>query len=827
MNISDELERILGDMDEDEKRKAEESNTAKQMALLADGGTPTGATKKTPTGANDLIHELRAQMYGADPANTNMPSQQDFATQLMQYLSHIYFPGLVQQGQANVPTAAQGDYADVPSHANGGSIGYHQPGALEDNMLALGGHRALPIIMALHKAAGGSIDLPKFDVGGGVMMDSDPSIPNPSTAPSLAEQIPTGLTQDGVPQLAPITATVKRDQAPWYEGLLGAADVGKTLLGGAMGMVPAALETGARVLGGSPMKAEDIYAQALGHYTPDLLTQRGKEMGGDLMSFMERNKIPLAIPELMPFEEALGSGAGAAMRKSDEALKAVQPAHGELGSNLGNVFYSALDNAAQGIKRGAGTGAEFLQELMGKGGIKKAEIEDRGLDALANAGKMTKQQFEQELNARSAPQIQEQILKHSEPYEDEVYEIANSIYNNSQGQGIGRRTSWNDAVQTARERIAEREELNQPQYSDYTLPGGDNYQEMLLHLPKDRMNAENNFNSSHYSVPNILTHMRMKDRVGPNGEKLLNLEELQSDWHQQGRDKGYANQNPLPNLSADELLYQQRANLSQRQKEYLAKYIAKWDQAENEGNSATLDSLINEYQNFINTEKLKGIPNAPFKKNWDEMALKRLIHHAAENGYDGIAVTPGDVQANRYNLEKFIGSIRYQPSHKLLEAFNPEGTPVLSKVAEPHELSDYIGKDVADRLIKTEPVQGVHKLSGLDLRSGGEGMKGFYDVKVPTLLNNIGKKYGVKTGEINSDVGEYKVMKDSGSLPFRLESKHSPDLISRHATADDAWNEAEKLGTQKFHYFPITPEMKKDVLSNGLPMYRDGGLVQI
>jgi DNA-binding FrmR family transcriptional regulator len=158
MNISDELERILGDMDEDEKRKAEESNTAKQMALLAEGGTPTGATKKTPTGANDLIHELRAQMYGADPANTNMPTQQDFATQLMQYLSHIYFPGLVQQGQANVPTAAQSDYADVPSHANGGSIGYHQPGALEDNMLALGGHRALPIIMALHKAAGGTID---------------------------------------------------------------------------------------------------------------------------------------------------------------------------------------------------------------------------------------------------------------------------------------------------------------------------------------------------------------------------------------------------------------------------------------------------------------------------------------------------------------------------------------------------------------------------------------------------------------------------------------------------------------------------------------------
>ena len=153
MNISDELERILNEMDSDEQKKAQESNVAKQMALLADGGTPTGVTKKTPTGANDLIKELKEQMYGADPVNTYMPTQQDFSAQLMQYLAQMFMPGLVQQGQYNVPTAAHGNYADVPSHASGGSIGYHQPGSLEQNMMALGGHRALPIIMALHKAA--------------------------------------------------------------------------------------------------------------------------------------------------------------------------------------------------------------------------------------------------------------------------------------------------------------------------------------------------------------------------------------------------------------------------------------------------------------------------------------------------------------------------------------------------------------------------------------------------------------------------------------------------------------------------------------------------
>ena len=33
-------------------------------------------------------------------------------------------------------------------------------------------------------------------------------------------------------------------------------------------------------------------------------------------------------------------------------------------------------------------------------------------------------------------------------------------------------------------------------------------------------------------------HVRFNDRTGPNGEKLLHLEELQSDWHQKGRTKG-------------------------------------------------------------------------------------------------------------------------------------------------------------------------------------------------------------------------------------------------------------------------------------------------
>jgi hypothetical protein len=52
---------------------------------------------------------------------------------------------------------------------------------------------------------------------------------------------------------------------------------------------------------------------------------------------MQDYKIPPVLPELMMLEGVLGPGAGAALRKSNEALKALEPEAGTLGSNLGNV----------------------------------------------------------------------------------------------------------------------------------------------------------------------------------------------------------------------------------------------------------------------------------------------------------------------------------------------------------------------------------------------------------------------------------------------------------------------------------------------------------
>jgi hypothetical protein len=43
------------------------------------------------------------------------------------------------------------------------------------------------------------------------------------------------------------------------------------------------------------------------------------------------------------------------------------------------------------------------------------------------------------------------------------------------------------------------------------------------------------YRGGHFDDPNVLVHARVTDRTGPNGEKVLYVEEIQSDWHQSAR----------------------------------------------------------------------------------------------------------------------------------------------------------------------------------------------------------------------------------------------------------------------------------------------------
>ena len=72
-------------------------------------------------------------------------------------------------------------------------------------------------------------------------------------------------------------------------------------------------------------------------------------------------------------------------------------------------------------------------------------------------------------------------------------------------------------------------------YDPYTLPGGEKYREFLIH----EVSGDDLYKSTHYGSlgQNLIATARVDDRVGPNGEKILFVQEIQSDWVQ-GTNKG-------------------------------------------------------------------------------------------------------------------------------------------------------------------------------------------------------------------------------------------------------------------------------------------------
>lgn len=71
------------------------------------------------------------------------------------------------------------------------------------------------------------------------------------------------------------------------------------------------------------------------------------------------------------------------------------------------------------------------------------------------------------------------------------------------------------------------------------LPGGIDHKELLFFLNESWF-RNNPFYHPHFTgFTNFIAHLRFNTRIGPNGERILFIEEIQSDLHQEGRQTGY------------------------------------------------------------------------------------------------------------------------------------------------------------------------------------------------------------------------------------------------------------------------------------------------
>lgn len=409
---------------------------------------------------------------------------------------------------------------------------------------------------------------------------------------------------------------------------------------------------------------------------------------------------------------------------------------------------------------------------------------------------------------------------------------------------------------------------NAPKFGTSVLPGGENYRELLITLPDRTRSANDTFfgyveglkakygdsywrdaapdelaemnrlrdlqqgtsketyRSPHWDEPNILAHVRFNERTAADGKRVLFVEEVQSDWHQAGREKGY-----LPSDEARQQAVLTKVELQQ-----------KWDR---DGFLSAEDSRrIIDAQAIVDAGRNGAIPAAPFQKTWPELAMKRVIRWAAENDFDRVAWTTGEQQAARYDLAKHVQNIEWRALSEdaplgTLVAHDHGGREVIHEQIPPAKVADYIGREPAEKLLgqTSQPMlvyrrdggqtTGVQKqLSGIDLTIGGSGMKSFYDSILANVANKLGKRFGARVGEteiatkarIGQDVAIDQVTPNNWQVIDRADPEGMPlgDFGSRR--------EAEQFiatlgGNERVHALDITPSMKQSVLYEGQPLF--------
>ena len=150
-------------------------------------------------------------------------------------------------------------------------------------------------------------------------------------------------------------------------------------------------------------------------------------------------------------------------------------------------------------------------------------------------------------------------------------------------------------------------------YRAYTIKGGTNYRELLFLIPDSTYS--NGAMHAHWERSGVLAHARIQD-INTFLGKMLFIEELQSDWHNEGRKTGY-----------------------------------------------------------------EGVPDAPFRDNYHEFVLKKLIRMAAEQGYDSIGWTPAEIQSERWS-DEFAEGYRIEYDQDIPKFLNKYGKKWDTKVGK-------------------------------------------------------------------------------------------------------------------------------------------------
>ena len=286
--------------------------------------------------------------------------------------------------------------------------------------------------------------------------------------------------------------------------------------------------------------------------------------------------------------------------------------------------------------------------------------------------------------------------------------------------------------------------------------------------------------------PNVIGHIRYSLRTDAEGNTILYIEEIQSDWHQEGRKRGYY----PPKLNARMLRL--GGDMA-----FLKVKLEKLEEAANRGadpwdtpaaawirdrhpslglpESFSLQDIrdrIAEMQAELDTSpeyKEKRAPDAPWKKTWPLLLMKRMVREAVDRGVDRIAFTTGDRQFRRWGSPLFTWE-KQADGEWIVIGKEQSGGTAFDTVQDELNQKQYVDNDyvktkhrlreIVEKIMRREKDEWTpgrwktyidaqtDKLwermqteeTG-QMRPRLEGMQGFYDKR---LLNDINKFFGKK-----------------------------------------------------------------------------------
>jgi hypothetical protein len=516
-----------------------------------------------------------------------------------------------------------------------------------------------------------------------------------------------------------------------------------------------------------------------------------------------------------------------------------------------------------------GTGPQFLAQLKKMKGVPQKEIEATGLDKyLQGAGKVTKEDVQDFLSTNRLQLIEDERMtgagrldkeviqylprqfdwldmhdldeefidkahlrnhlvrtldKHFDDLEAEASNTG-SFYARDSSTGdlryipASKRFEWRESeIDKIDNELEDLPDFNgATKYPDeYQIPGGENYREILYKLPDDKVEGVFRPPPSHFdNAENTFGSIRATDR-DIDGKPVLFAEEIQSDWSIKGSQGGYLTPEKLEekNKLAKQLdaLGDEYSKLLKvvKEKSNTDPEIAKALEPKMQELVRETTKTKNEYNRILR----EVAPDNPFRGNWYKPVVNNFLVKAAKEGKQGIGFPTGQIIADRYNLSKAVDAIEwntyaYKSGNKyktivfrnfgdqgVIEVdVNPE-TGVIKEISsdldmtpdwEGKNIVDVVGKGVAEKIMKDK--SGLLDEEGLKI--GGKGKDKLYDEMIPKQLKEIGDKYGVQL--------------EKRTIPF---------------------GEGDRTESEVY-FFPITEEMRADLLNQGLPMFKQGGHVQ-